>query len=492
MLKHLRYLLYMKLPAGAYFGIATAALAALLLAGSFVARGFGPATPIDSSQTAGSSIIGQATPTTLRTFTPTTATPVPTNTSAPFLPTGTTAPIVTAPNTPAAQIALAATTPTPAPPTVSATPRLPTASPTPRPPTVSAMPTRPAASPTPQPPTPSPSPTPGSPTVTPTRTATPAPSPTATPTQQNRRASRLFLGYYVNYDDSSWWTLEAQAGAMDFVAPQWLSIDACGNLGSRDDRTLIAHARGRGVEVIPTLATSSGWLNHQILTNPASAGRAVEQIVDYVRAEGYEGFDLDFEGVLPADRAALTSFVARLSAALRAQGKTFTMALPPKTSDVTTGWAGAFDYAALAPHLDLAIIMTYAYTWSTSAPGSTAPQRWVDDVIAYTTSVIPRGKVLMGVPLWGYDWNVTLKGPARALRYPQAAAVARHYGVEIAADPTSRSATFTYTARAGQAGPADPPPPRFNHEISQRTRPPCGIQPPTPVPGPTATPTATP
>src|SRR5262249_5583211 len=154
-------------------------------------------------------------------------------------------------------------------------------------------------------------------------------------------------GYYVPYDPASWASLQDHAASLSLVGAQWVTVDGCGNLTSRDDQTLKQLARSRGIGILPSLLTTSGPLNHRLLTDQAVAAQAASQIVEYVMAEGYEGFDLDLEGVDPPDREAYTAFVASLSVALHEQGKLLALALPPKTRDTTTGWAGAFDYAAL-------------------------------------------------------------------------------------------------------------------------------------------------
>jgi spore germination protein len=305
-------------------------------------------------------------------------------------------------------------------------------------------------------------------------------------------SSHTTFGYYVPYDPTSWWSFQAQVDQLSFVAPQWVFLDSCGNLSSRDDRTLVAFAHAHGVKVVPTLPTSSGWLNHQILTDPTTAERAIDQSVAYVASEGYDGLDLDFEGVPPEDRAALTRFATRLSNALHAEGKLFTMALPAKTFDATTGWAGADDYAALAPLVDRAIIMTYEYSGATTPPGSTAPQAWVDRVLAYTTSVIPPEKVLLGVAFYGRDWNLTQGGWSRAVTYPQAAAIAQAAGTTIASDPITRSGTFSYSVPDGQGPPLLPAVPGFTHDIVEHLAPACRVPPPATTPPPTFSPTPSP
>ena len=174
------------------------------------------------------------------------------------------------------------------------------------------------------------------------------------------------LGYYVPYDPTSWESFRKHAASLDYVAPQWVTIDACGQLSSQDDRTLVAHARQAGVKVVPSLLTSQGELNHRLLTDEVVRERAVQEIVRYVVTEDYAGIDLDLEAVAAVDRAAYTEFVRRVAGALHQAGRLVVVAVPPKTSDVTTGWAGAYDYAALGQSADLLLVMAYAYTTSSS------------------------------------------------------------------------------------------------------------------------------
>lgn len=342
-----------------------------------------------------------------------------------------------------------------------------------------------------------------SPTANPSPTskpqATPSPKPTSLPSPtvatQTKAAVNpgTVLAYYVPYDPTSWHSLEAHADSIDYVAPQWVTIDACGNIGSRDNLTLVAFARSRGIRILPSLLTSNADLNHHLLTNGTSAARAVEQIVDYVVSEGYDGLDLDLENIKPGDRAAYTEFVRQLSVAMHRKGKMLTAAIPAKTYDATTGWAGAYDYAAIGPHFDLITIMTYEYSSPTGKPGSTAPLDWVDRVISFATNQIAPERVLVGIAFYGYDWDITNGGRARSLRYPQAAALARKFGIPIALDPATKSATFSYTLRAGDSLPPDEKLPAVSHEIKVRQAPACPLSTPTPAPRPmTPQPTPTP
>ncbi len=295
------------------------------------------------------------------------------------------------------------------------------------------------------------------------------------------------LAYYVPYDPTSWASLAANPDAIDALGVQWVTIDACGNLGSRDDQTLNQFARAHGIGLFPSLLTGSRGLNHALLADDDTAAHAIDQIVAYTIAEGYDGFDLDLEGIAPEDRAAYSAFVAAVAAALHQQGKTLALALPAKSRDVTTGWAGAYDYAALGGSADLVTIMTYDDHGSWGEPGPVAPFDWVEAVIAFATSQIPADKVLIGLASYGYDWNVT-SGGARSLSYSQAAALADRYQVPIVLDPATQSATFGYQAPAGDPAPTRAQPPPLQHQITERLAPPCPVPGPPPAPPPAPTP----
>src|SRR5919199_2582188 len=155
------------------------------------------------------------------------------------------------------------------------------------------------------------------------------------PARLDAQSRPRVLAYYVPYDPTSWASLQANASALHTIGAQWVTIDACGNIASRDDQTLRRFADAHGLQVFPSLLTGSASPNHEILTDPDVSQHAIDEIVRYVEEEGYPGFDLDLEGIDPDDRDAYTAFVAELGAALHADGKTPSPALPPQDRDVT-------------------------------------------------------------------------------------------------------------------------------------------------------------
>ena len=294
-----------------------------------------------------------------------------------------------------------------------------------------------------------------------------------------------FLGYYVEWDAHSWQSLSRNWDAVDYIAAQWVWADPCGFLTTRDDQTLKAEAAKRGIPVFPSLFTMNQWFNRRLLDDEWFVNR----IVEYVVEEDYPGFDLDLEDVAPRDRADFTDLVARLAAKLHAHGKLLAMAIPPKESDTTTGWAGAYDYAELGRHADIVTIMTYEYAGVWSGPGAVAPYRPVDRATRFAASRIPPEKVYMGIAFYGYDWNLSRPGHVRALGYPEARAIADRYQPSVVLDPLTRSVTWAYSRLAGDWVPEGSEAPRLTNRITQRNAPPCPVRYP---PGPPAKPTPKP
>ncbi|MHB0869116.1 MAG: glycosyl hydrolase family 18 protein, partial [Chloroflexota bacterium] len=255
----------------------------------------------------------------------------------------------------------------------------------------------------------------------------------------------LRWAYYVPDDPTSLASLRQRAGDLDYVGLHWASMRNDGSVEMKASPEVIALARSIGARPLLSVALDGGADTARALLATEDSRAAAVSALAAVLGD-YDGISIDFEGLYPEDRDSLTRFMAQLAARLRPAGKLVTMALSAKTSDTRTGWAGALDYAGLAPHADLFVVMAYGYrTARSTAPGSVAPFSWVSASMAFAVSQLPPEKLLLGVPFYGYDWDTTSGPPARALRYPETVTLAQQYRATIRLDPTQQSSTFSYT-----------------------------------------------
>jgi spore germination protein len=211
----------------------------------------------------------------------------------------------------------------------------------------------------------------------------------------------------------------------------------------------IARLRRARLPVVPTLANiTAGYWSYapvaRMLHDPALRRRQVAQIVALVLAHRYAGIDIDYENLRAADRGAFSTFITGLAAALHAQGRTLSVAVFAKTSNAGYGEANvAQDYAALGRAADQVRIMAYNYHWATSPPGPVAPIGWVRAVLRYARTQIPARKIILGVPLYGYDWSA---GRGTAVSWLRAFQLATSYHATPRYDAAAQEPWFGYTA----------------------------------------------
>ena len=107
----------------------------------------------------------------------------------------------------------------------------------------------------------------------------------------------------------------------------------------------------------------------------------------------------------------------------------------------------AQDYAAIGRVADQVRVMAYDYHWSTSAPGPIAPVDWVRDVLDYSLTRIPADKIVLGVPLYGYDWVGDTGTP---VSWEQVYELAQEHQAAVQWDGASQSPWLTYTDAQGR------------------------------------------
>ncbi len=240
------------------------------------------------------------------------------------------------------------------------------------------------------------------------------------------------LGYYAEDwpgDDRSMKSVANNEKALTAIATFSFQIDRQGNIKGAAPQNALKTSKASGIK---TLALIHNWAGssfsrdtvHNVLTNPEATSNTINNITDLIISNGYHGVNIDFENVDPADRAALNKFMARLSSALKEKNLKVTMSVPAKTEDnLKNGWSGAFDYAELGKVVDQLMIMTYDESWFGGPAGPVASYGWVEKVVKYTVSQVPKEKVLMGIGVYGYVWDTATGKSTRAI--PTAGAMAK-------------------------------------------------------------------
>ncbi len=292
----------------------------------------------------------------------------------------------------------------------------------------------------------------GQPAPPPDPTATVAPEPT--PVATNAPEATATLEPAPRFDVSIWapvagfleqQTMQQNADVLDEVNFFWYTLGADGGIdGGIMAAEAVRVAREAGLRIVPSVL--NGGFDAQrvsdVVNDPDRRAQHIADILALVRDNDFDGIDIDYESLNPADRDAFSLFIEELAAALHAEGKLLSIAVHAKTDDAGA-WSGAAaqDWARLGAAVDGFKIMTYDFHYGASEAGPIAPLDWVDAVLTYSATVVPPAKTWMGVPFYGYDWTGST---AESLNWRQATKLAEQNGAEIQRDPASAEAWFTY------------------------------------------------
>ncbi len=174
---------------------------------------------------------------------------------------------------------------------------------------------------------------------------------------------------------------------------------------------------------------------NQLIAEPeAHAAALAGEIGPLMEQYGFATLNLDLENVLDATESARQSFTAFVSALKTNLNKPLTIDASP-TDLVKTR---TIDLQAVGPLVDKVILMTYDYHFSGSmvtgpvAPNSGAGVESEFDTetgIQKALEILPADKIILGVPLYGYEWE-TLTPGRRSAVLPGSGIVASNRRVE--------------------------------------------------------------
>lgn len=201
--------------------------------------------------------------------------------------------------------------------------------------------------------------------------------------------------------------------------------------------------------------TFDNALGSNLLRDPSAQQALIDSVERVIDQKGYRGLDVDFEYLDRDLGEEYAAFIKALADRLNPKGIPVLVALAPKTSSTQQGLLyEAHDYALLGEAANAVLLMTYEWGYTYGPPMAVAPMPQVRRVLDYALTEIPREKIFLGVPTYGYDWPIPYEqGRTKAISVSpnEALRLARQYGAEIFYNETAQAPYFRYTAPDGVA-----------------------------------------
>ena len=255
------------------------------------------------------------------------------------------------------------------------------------------------------------------------------------------------LGFTVKYnksDISSYKVMNKQSEMLTSIAAATHVVDGLGTIRGTSAKEQITLANERNMNATLMIGNEFNRENaHRLLNSKTNRTRFAKNTLAILKKDHYKGVNIDIENVQGSDRNVYTKLIKELAEVLKPKGFSLSVSLQPKTADhPLMTWNYAYDYKAIAKYVDYLLIMTYDEHYKSSLPGSVASIGWVKKVVAYTKTVVPADKILLGIGSYGYDWST--KGKTVSRTYEESMKLAKKYKVKIVFDRVTKTPNFSY------------------------------------------------
>jgi len=228
------------------------------------------------------------------------------------------------------------------------------------------------------------------------------------------RTDAIVAGFYVNWADNSFTSLEQNYDKLDWVIGEWAFIP-------RDADTLLLRVKPEVTELLnqrkpesrPSLFimlsnfvvtgsdSAAGQFDQSVirrfLANPVARANAIRQLRVAVQRYGLAGTTLDMENFDPALQEQVLSFAGELAAAMHGMGKLATQAIAAGDAD---------DYIRRAASVnDKLFPMLFDEHYAAGDPGPIASQAFYTAQAKRFTRLVAPSKLILMIGAYGYDWN---------------------------------------------------------------------------------------
>ena len=199
-------------------------------------------------------------------------------------------------------------------------------------------------------------------------------------------------------------------GALNVISPTWIQIsDAAGHYENYTDAGYIeeAHAKGLKVWVCVDNFNQPGGLKDFSTKEYFGSAEGRRDFISRLMADaakyGYDGFNLDFEGLPTEAGACYVQFIRELSIECRKKGIVLSV-----DNYVPYGFNDFYNISEQGVFADYVVVMLYDE--HTDSAGSVASIDYTDFGITETGTKVAADRIIAGLPLYTRLWTVTDEG----------------------------------------------------------------------------------
>lgn len=259
----------------------------------------------------------------------------------------------------------------------------------------------------------------------------------------------MILGYTTG-DNDSYKSLTSFHKYINTIATDTFSFNENGYIVGATPENELVYAKKKQIKTYAVISNFGetdfdAELAHIVMTDKEAKNRFIKQLISLSKENGYSGVNIDFEAINPIDRSNYSNLIKAVSSALHKEKVKTMVSVPAKSSDdKKNDWTWPYDYKQIGKYADYVQVMTYDEHGSWGDSGSIASRDWLQDTLDYSIKNIKSKKILMGIPAYGYDWNLDDSAQNKLVQWDYIQELLKKHKVKPTYDKVTASVFFTY------------------------------------------------
>ena len=256
----------------------------------------------------------------------------------------------------------------------------------------------------------------------------------------------LSVGFFINWDESSYESLKRNLDHLDWVVGEWSHLqnvpDGANPLVTDVHIPALNWIRltRPEVRILPMVQNVidgkwDGELLARAIADEPHRQLLINALTRFVQDNKFGGVCVDFEEPPVAAQPNLLTFMQELHAAFGAQGLLVTQAVPFDDPD--------WNYKAYSAASDYMIVMAYDQHWIGSDAGPVAGQSWFEQNLIARMRELDSAKTIIALGNYGYDWS-DADNKVDEVTFQEALIAARESDTAPSFDSTTRNPYFEY------------------------------------------------
>ena len=263
------------------------------------------------------------------------------------------------------------------------------------------------------------------------------------------------LSYYITGRKMARKSLKESQGIIKRLLPVWLELKGEGTILEKvtvpEKKHVKKYFTKENISPVVQNYKLSNAESNKLLGNSNIWEKVFEKIICFLQREKFPAININLEGIKANQKEQLNEFAKLAGERFTENQISLELSIPAKIEDNNSSWGGAYDYKKLGRYADKLMIMAYDYHWSGGPPGAISPFFWLRDVIDYSLMSCSPVKIYVGLPCYGYDWEVNnADKKAQGLSFHQVMKLKERYSSRVEWDQESQTPFFKYR-KQGQA-----------------------------------------